>query len=238
MSHGGINLSDKEIDLLCSTLDAVQKRHDLNRRDAMSLIFWMGAEGLYGTKPDDIRCQEKVEEAKQVIQEILGKASGRSRTGGFLYFVESKENSLFKIGMTRGSPMKRLPTIQTGCPYEISLHSAIYYENCHEKEREFHNLLAEYRTHGEWYKIDILTLEELITQEVTRLHISDMNAATDMMVPSHIMEEVDHRLAGIGIALSERSWPWGDDDSQEPGPDIDIGADIGLGPLFSIKGVQ
>ena len=223
MSHVGLNLSVGKIDLLCSTLDAVQKRHDLNRSDAMCLIFWMGAEGLYGTKPDDAHYQEKVEEAKQAIREILDGASGRSKTGGFLYFIKSEKDNLFKIGITRGSPMKRLPTIQTGCPYEIRLHSAIYYENCHEKEREFHNLLAEYRTRGEWYKIDILILEELIIQEITKSHISDTNTSTDTIVPTHIMEEADRRLARAGITLADRRWPWFDDDAQETSavPDID-----------------
>ena len=238
MSHVGLNLPDKELDLLCSTLDAVQERHDLNRRDAMCLIFWMGTEGLYGTKPDDIHCREKVEEAKQTIREILDGASGRSRTGGFLYFVESEENSLFKIGMTRGSPMKRLPTIQTGCPYEIRLHSAIYYENCHKKEREFHNLLAEYRTRGEWYKIDVLILEELIIQEITKSHISDTNASADTIVPTRIIEEADHRLTRIGITLSDRTWPWFGDDSQEPDPDTDIGLDIEGDPNQHKRRVQ
>jgi len=224
----GINISDKSLDSLCSTLDIVQKRHDISRRDATRLLFWAGVKGIYETKPESDHCQEKVEEADQSIQEILNGVSKRSRTGGFLYFVEAKENSLFKIGMTRGSPLRRLPTIQTGCPYEIRLHSALYYDDCHEKEREFHRLLAGYRTRGEWYKIDVLILEELITQEVMRSHISDVNPLADTVVPFHIIGEAERRLAKIGITLSDGLWPWNEDAPQEPDIDTDRRE-----PLFS-----
>lgn len=124
-----------------------------------------------------------------------------TKVRGFLYFVESKKNGLFKIEVTRESPLGRLLMIQAGCPYEAKVHSALYYEDCHEKECEFRNLLVKYKACGEWYEIDVSVLEELIIQEIVRSRISDINILTDAIVPSYIMEEAGHRLAKINIAL-------------------------------------
>lgn len=220
----GMSLTRKEADAYCCALDTAQERYGLSRREAMDWFFALALKYAYDMQPENEAAREKIQELRRRIENLESKSStvSEKKTGGFLYFIKAKDN-LFKIGVTKKSPARRLSTLQTGCPYEIKLHVALYYDNCREKEREFHKLLAQYRSYGEWYEIDILMLDELIVQELTRSHISDVNCLADTTMPMYIIEETNRRLAAIGIALFPGGWPWDENTPREPNADIEPG---------------
>lgn len=73
------------------------------------------------------------------------------RSNGVIYFItDHKEHpTMVKIGFTRNRPEARLKALQTGSP--VSLHLMGWIPAPTEAEREIHDVLRDYRTHGEWF---------------------------------------------------------------------------------------
>lgn len=62
-------------------------------------------------------------------------------------------NDIFKVGITN-DPAKRLPGIQTGCPFRVSLVKSWVLpdrETARLIEDRFHRQNAKWRTSGEWF---------------------------------------------------------------------------------------
>jgi hypothetical protein len=73
----------------------------------------------------------------------------------FIYVI-GREDGPVKIGIS-GSPNGRLASIQTGCPFRISiLHIEEMRDRDHALEHEdhIHRLFAENRLVGEWFDLD------------------------------------------------------------------------------------
>lgn len=226
MDHGeyirtGMSLTREEADNYCWALDLAQKRYGLSRCEAMEWFFAVGLKCAYDDMgPGKESSRRKAEEIERRIEELESREPtiGKRKTGGFLYFIKAKDN-LFKVGITRKSPRRRMLAIQTACPYELELHAALYYENCHKKECEFHSLLAQYKTYGEWFEMDISILDELIIREFVNSHVLDANSLMDATMPFYIMREANHRLAKTGVELFHGGWPW--DENAPRGADIE-----------------
>lgn len=69
-----------------------------------------------------------------------------------IYLIKTKDNDFYKIGYTSDCINKRLKSIQTGCPYKLKVINKI--KGKWEQERILHTLFKEYRTQGEWFKLD------------------------------------------------------------------------------------
>lgn len=76
-------------------------------------------------------------------------------TGKHLYIIQSDKTGTFKIGRAN-SPIERLDQLQTGSPYKLKLLLVLF--NQGYKEKELHKLLAKYRTQGEWFKEEAISL--------------------------------------------------------------------------------
>lgn len=79
----------------------------------------------------------------------------------YLYILRAKENrngkkSIIKIGMSN-NPKKRIANLQTACPYELEIITAIKCldrEHCLNVERVAHKLYRKNRMRGEWFLVD------------------------------------------------------------------------------------
>ena len=74
---------------------------------------------------------------------------------GYVYLLmESTDEELYKIGVTRGTIENRIRSLQTGNGSEISL--CRYYKTKHPFliEKKLHEHHMSQRTSGEWYKLD------------------------------------------------------------------------------------
>ena len=69
-----------------------------------------------------------------------------------IYLIKTKGNDFYKIGYTSDSINKRLKSIQTGCPYKLKVINKI--NGSMEQEKILHTLFKEYRTQGEWFKLN------------------------------------------------------------------------------------
>lgn len=66
------------------------------------------------------------------------------------YFIRACRSGLVKIGCA-SNPVARLKELQTGSPEKLELVGVIP-DAGQAGERELHELLAPYRSHGEWFK--------------------------------------------------------------------------------------
>ena len=73
----------------------------------------------------------------------------------YLLKIDTPDRRLYKIGVTTTSISQRIKSLQTGCPYEISL--VDYYEssNGHLVEKTLHRQFSHAKTFGEWFALDI-----------------------------------------------------------------------------------
>lgn len=80
-----------------------------------------------------------------------GKLDGKS---GFIYCVEACGLDQVKIGITRGNPMGRLISLQTGSPVNLKLIAVIPLSDPLFFERVMHAALRDRRKNGEWFADD------------------------------------------------------------------------------------
>lgn len=73
----------------------------------------------------------------------------------YLLKIDTPDKRLYKIGSTRGSVVKRVRELQTGCPYEITILERFTSEYGQAVERTLHNRFVVDRTFGEWFSLDI-----------------------------------------------------------------------------------
>jgi hypothetical protein len=68
-----------------------------------------------------------------------------------VYFVRAEALGLVKVGLT-GNLADRLKTLRVGCPDQITLIAAYYGTDAAAVEAELHGDLAQWHSHGEWFK--------------------------------------------------------------------------------------
>ena len=71
---------------------------------------------------------------------------------GVVYFIVCGDLGRVKIGFTRGSPMKRLKSLQTGSPCKLMLMA--FYTAPPDEERRLHREFDKFRVSGEWFEMD------------------------------------------------------------------------------------
>lgn len=86
----------------------------------------------------------------------------------------SDKYTYFKIGIT-SDLVGRIQAVQTGCPYVIE--DCIYYKcatraQALQIERQMHRELSQYKTRGEWVRMDVKNLE----------HKRDFNSALERVL--------------------------------------------------------
>lgn len=82
----------------------------------------------------------------------------------FVYVIAGGRRHV-KIGISN-NPKNRLKSVQTGCPYTLSLKGTWRTERAREIERRAHSVLAKYRWAGEWFdvpsQVGVLTVSMLV----------------------------------------------------------------------------
>jgi len=94
--------------------------------------------------------------AGEAVADTLYQFSLEDETGddlnGWIYIIRCDEPLSIKIGFTIKDPRKRLRSLQTGCPIQLTLLG--WYPGSLRQEQELHQQLAEFRMSGEWFRVD------------------------------------------------------------------------------------
>jgi len=76
---------------------------------------------------------------------------------GYVYLLEfsNEDNTIYKIGFTRGTIQKRIDKLQTGNPYQIKELCSYQTKYNQKLERTVHRFYDHCRIKGEWFLLDI-----------------------------------------------------------------------------------
>ena len=113
-----------------------------------------------------------------------------------IYLIKTKGNDFYKIGYTSDSINKRLKSIQTGCPYKLKVINKI--NGSMEQEKILHTLFKEYRTQGEWFKLNKEHLNILLN--VMKF------VATDIDKPKHITKKKTKNKSRKEYNKKQKEW--------------------------------
>lgn len=83
---------------------------------------------------------------------------------GYVYFIQVEGENKFKIGMTRGSPYRRMRNMQTGSPINLVMYAYIPTDRPKELERELHQELVNFRERGEWFGLTETQVKETLAR--------------------------------------------------------------------------
>lgn len=74
-------------------------------------------------------------------------------TNGYVYLVHCVGTDLYKIGRSKVDYYARLSSLQTGCPYELSMIHAVHCDAYGKLERLLHHTFKDKRVRGEWFEL-------------------------------------------------------------------------------------
>lgn len=74
------------------------------------------------------------------------------KSGAEFYDSEGKHFNYYKIGVSN-SPVNRLKTLQTGCPFLIYLQHTFATKKAYKVEKKLHKKVAKYSANGEWFRV-------------------------------------------------------------------------------------
>jgi hypothetical protein len=106
------------------------------------------------------KSEAEAEECKQEQLAVIGAEEGalpiftippRCSRGGFVYFVQMDAPGFpTKIGIAQDI-RQRLQTIQTHCPYRVTLVAYCWKDNAKQEEGRLHRRFTAVRMRGEWF---------------------------------------------------------------------------------------
>lgn len=78
----------------------------------------------------------------------------RQSTKGYLYIIAGGKD-IYKIGVTKSSPARRLAQLQTGNDRKLEIVKTYYRNDYKELERRLHRQFKHCRGNGEWFYIEL-----------------------------------------------------------------------------------
>ena len=97
------------------------------------------------SRPGARRSYLELEPLKDVL-----KFCQRARNKSYVYLFKVIQDNVYKIGHS-SNPKARFNTCSTYCPYPIEIY--FVHEGTRETERLLHDLLNDYRTNREWFRL-------------------------------------------------------------------------------------
>jgi hypothetical protein len=92
------------------------------------------------------------------------------KTKGFVYFIQKKNQDIFKIGMTYSDPEKRLKQLQISTPDELLLVQTIYCNHPRILENQLHIQFKEKHIRGEWFNLSEATIQDFVNSYPDNIH--------------------------------------------------------------------
>lgn len=97
----------------------------------------------------------------------------------YVYAIKADSNHI-KIGKSK-NPKQRLRSLSTGTPHELELLAKSSVSNATEAEKRLHEKYEEYRTNGEWFKVEPDVFQEVVNdvEKYNQIGTTDKNPNTD-----------------------------------------------------------
>lgn len=112
-----------------------------------------------------------------------------------LIYVIRHEHGFVKIGKSN-EPRQRLKSLQTACPYDLEIFTAITaIGDWHVIEQAIHDAYAEYRVGGEWF--DLPEREVVALDDVSRVKDTTVEQIAEWTPEKHIRFKQEQNLSLI-----------------------------------------
>jgi len=85
---------------------------------------------------------------------------------GYVYLVKCEGTDFYKIGISKSTVKNRLSSLQSGCPFKLTLLHKVHCNHYSLLESELHKKYSKHRGIGEWFKL---------SDSLVLCVISDMN---------------------------------------------------------------
>jgi hypothetical protein len=72
---------------------------------------------------------------------------------GYIYIIQQRRSTYYKIGYTTKDVHKRVAELQTGNPEELHIISYHHVDDRRKTERILHDIAGKYHYRGEWFLI-------------------------------------------------------------------------------------
>lgn len=112
-------------------------------------------------------CQEGLESGEYEFIKLpmpVNNGNAAVNRKGVVYTLRAGDEDLFKIGRTGANVHSRMKSIQTTCPYPLSIYHSFESDDCVSHERELHGHLSRYRCMGEWFRAPQSELDSVLVQ--------------------------------------------------------------------------
>ena len=82
-----------------------------------------------------------------------------------VYFIQAGDENVFKIGITNGSPSKRLAMLQTGNHLPLTVYAFMSVSEPKEVEARLHSQYGDRRMAGEWFNLTPQEVDRILEHE-------------------------------------------------------------------------
>ena len=140
--------------------------HNMSTRggtQAMTVIWEPGIYQLLAkSRKPQAKAMFKWLVSQKIKDSLLGIGNGKwgaNNNSGFVYLAQASQTRWCKIGMSK-QPYKRMSSLQTGTPLEITLIHRVFTFDMVALEKSLHDYYAAYSLRGEWFDLPVECIRE------------------------------------------------------------------------------
>lgn len=92
---------------------------------------------------------------------------------GYVYLIYDQSNDLYKIGVTKEDPSKRMHKLQTGNPTQLCIKTIFKHEYPFRLETMLHNKFKSKQVLNEWFKLsddDVINFISICEEMKSRIN--------------------------------------------------------------------
>lgn len=140
--------------------------HNISTRGGIQHLIVIWKPGIYQLLAKSRKPQAKAMfkwlMSQEIKDSILGIGNGKwgaNNNSGFVYLAQASQTQWCKIGMSK-QPYKRMSSLQTGTPLEITLIHRVFTFDMVALEKSLHDYYAAYSLRGEWFDLPVECIRE------------------------------------------------------------------------------
>ena len=140
--------------------------HNMSTRGGTQAMTVIWEPGIYQLLAKSRKSQAKAMfkwlMSQKIKDSLLGIGNGKwgaNNNSGFVYLAQASQTRWCKIGMSK-QPYKRMSSLQTGTPLEITLIHRVFTFDMVALEKSLHDYYAAYSLRGEWFDLPVECIRE------------------------------------------------------------------------------
>jgi len=121
----------------------------------------------------------------------------------YVYFIKVEGKDTFKVGYTENNPYQRLASLQTSCPFPISVYGLIETDKPRKLEAILHRQFEASKTTGEWFSIPVETVNAILIKHKKGSLVTRKKVKINLDICPHCGQDMPAEVVA-GVKLSKR----------------------------------